>query len=190
MVRKIFGPIVGVVVAVVAIMIIEAFVNYALGPAGVDPEDAAAYVQAMPAAALIGVMAGYFVGSLFGGFIGARIAKQTWAAWVVAGVVLVATVINVVSIPHPIWFTLASLALIALGGWFAGVMAGSGGYDDEEDGTGEDTPAAAAATSDEPAATAWPAQGYDDPAPDIFDPDPEPDPDRPRWTPLPPRSED
>ena len=196
MVRKIGGPIAGVVIAMVGIAFLRWLINYVFGPPGIDPGDTAAYVEAMEAGTFVGVAMATFAGTLFGAFVGARIAKDVMAAWAVAGVVLIWTLWRVISVPHPMWFVLASVVLIALAGWFAGVMARAGGFEDEED---EDDRASASAPAytapayeapPEPEPARWPEQGYDDPEPDIFEPEPEPQPERPRWTPLPPRSED
>lgn len=200
MVRKIGGPIAGAVIAMVGIRLLRWLIDYAFGPAGIDPgDDMAAYIQAMEAGAFVGLALSTFVGTLFGAFVGARIAKDIIAAWAVAGVVLIWTIFRVVTVPHPLPFILASVALIALAGWLAGVLAGRGGFEDDEEGdelsASDPAPVHAPPVYEapaEPEARGWPDQGYDDPEPDIFgpEPDPEPQPERPRWTPLPPRSED
>lgn len=191
MVRKIGGPIVGVILAVIAVRVLRWLIDYAFGPAGIDPgDDMAAYIQAMGAGPLIGLVLTTFLGTLFGAFVGARITKQIWGAWAVAGVVLLWTVFRVVTVPHPILFTLSSLALIALAGWWAGVLAHAGGFeDDDEEHAADPAPlyTPPPEPEPEPEPRGWPEQGYDHPA-DIFEPEPEPE--RPRWTPLPPRKED
>lgn len=193
MVRKIGGPVAGAIIAMIGIRILRWLIDYAFGPAGIDPgDDMAAYVAAMEGGAFVGLALSAFVGTLFGAFVGARIAKDVMAAWAVAGVVLIWTLWRVITVPHPMWFVIASLALIGVAGWLAGILAKGGGFEDEdEDEAGEAAvydPAPAYAPAPEPNDTAWPEQGYDEPEPDIFEPEPEPEPQRPRWTPLPPRA--
>lgn len=126
MIRKILGVVAGVVVAFVLVALLEMVVNYALAPAGIDPSDAEgmkAMMAAMPAKAFIAILLTYFVATLAGGFTAARISREQWGSWAVAGVVLAATLLNVVLLPHPLWFTVAAVAMIGAAGWFGGRLA-------------------------------------------------------------------
>ena len=181
MTRKVLGVIAGVLLAFLVIWIAESGIAYVGGPVGIDPSgDPAAYMSAMSPQALAGVLLGYLAAALFGGFTAARIARETWAAWTVAGLLLVATIANVLMLPHPMWFTVSAFVLIAAGGWFGGLMArGAPPPADEND----HAPETYAPEADPEPESAW------EPAPAPEEP-PTPDPDRPRWTPLPPRRDD
>lgn len=183
---KIVGVILGAVLAALVIWVSESLIAYVGAPVGIDPTgDPAAYMRAMPAPALVGVLLSYFAAALLGGLTAARVARAAWASWVVAGLLLAWTVANVMMLPHPVWFTVAAFVLIAAGGWFGGLMGrGAPRLADEDDDEPAARPWAAPEPDPEPEPEAWPAE-----EPAAEEP-PTPDPDRPRWTPLPPRRDE
>lgn len=139
MIRKIVGIVVGVLLAILVTALLEMVINYALAPAGIDPSDPEGMrrmMEAMPASAFLAVLLTYFLATLAGAFIAARIAREDWTAWSVAGVVLLLTLINVVSLPHPLWFVVGAVALIGGAGWLAGRLA-LGGFQPVRDGSGD-----------------------------------------------------
>lgn len=118
--RKIFAVVLGVIVAVVLIIAVEALshIVYPL-PDSVDANDMEAlraYVMGAPIGALLFVMAAWIAATLIGGLLACRIARETplvYAA-IIGGLVLLGTVINLLSLPHPLWFSITSvLAIIA-----------------------------------------------------------------------------
>jgi len=119
--RKISAVVLGVVVAVVLIIAIEALGHSAYPlPEGLDisnSEAMQAYVMGLPIGALLFVMGAWLVATLAGGLLACFIARETplvYAA-IVGGLVLLGTVINLISIPHPPWFSITSvLAIIAM----------------------------------------------------------------------------
>ncbi len=119
--RKISALVLGVVVAVVLIIAIEALGHSAYPvPEGLDisnSEAMQAYVMGLPIGALLFVMGAWLVATLAGGLLACFIARETplvYAA-IVGGLVLLGTVINLISIPHPPWFSITSvLAIIAM----------------------------------------------------------------------------
>ena len=119
--RKIVAVVLGVVVAVVLIIAIEAL-GHAVYPVpqGLDisnTEAMQAYVTGLPIGALLFVMGAWLVATLGGGLLACFIARETplvYAA-IVGGLVLLGTIINLMSIPHPPWFSITSvLAIIAM----------------------------------------------------------------------------
>ena len=119
--RKIIAVVLGVVVAVVLIIAIEAL-GHAVYPVpeGLDisnTEAMQAYVTGLPIGALLFVMGAWLVATLGGGLLACFIARETplvYAA-IVGGLVLLGTIINLMSIPHPTWFSITSvLAIIAI----------------------------------------------------------------------------
>jgi len=119
--RKISAVVLGVVVAVVLIIAIEALGHSAYPlPEGLDisnSEAMQAYVMGLPIGALLFVMGAWLVATLAGGLLACFIARETplvYAA-IVGGLVLLGTVINLMSVPHPPWFSITSvLAIIAM----------------------------------------------------------------------------
>jgi hypothetical protein len=118
--RKIFAVVLGVIVAVVLIIAIEALshVVYPL-PDSVDANDMEAlraYVMAAPIGALLFVMGAWIAATLIGGLLACLIARETPLVYsaIIGGLVLLGTVINLISLPHPLWFSSTSiLAIIA-----------------------------------------------------------------------------
>jgi len=81
-----------------------------------DPDAVREYTASLPFFAILFVAISYAVGTLVGVLVGASIgtAKPLLFAVVVGGFVLVATIANLVLIPHPLWFTIvAPLAIVA-----------------------------------------------------------------------------
>lgn len=120
MLRKISAVVLGVVTAVVLIIAIEAL-GHAIypPPAGLDAADfeaLQAYIMNAPIAALLMVMAAWLIAALVGGLLACFIARETPLiyATIVGGLVLLGTIVNLLSIPHPLWFSITSvLAIIA-----------------------------------------------------------------------------
>ena len=118
--RKIFAVVLGVIAAVVVIIAIEALGHslYPL-PEGIDVADSEAmnaYVMTLPVTALLIVMAAWIVAILVGGLLACFIARETPLIYsaIIGGLVLLGTIINLMSLPHPLWFSITSvLAIIA-----------------------------------------------------------------------------
>lgn len=130
LVRSALGLAAGAVVAFALIAGIQAL-NQALypPPAGLDFNDRAAvaeYIALAPLGAMLVVLAGYAVGTFAGAFVAAKAAG--WApvghALILGGLFLAAGVANVVMLPHPAWFTAASLAVFVPAAWLGGRLAG------------------------------------------------------------------
>ena len=85
-------------------------------PAGLDVHNREAmtnYVATLPLGAFLLVLAGYGVGAFGGGYLAARLAPGAPAkhASVIALFLVVASVINLMAIPHPDWFWVANLVV-------------------------------------------------------------------------------
>jgi hypothetical protein len=117
-IRKVSAVVFGVVVAVILIIAVEAL-GHAIYPPpdGLDisnKEAVQGYVMDAPVGALLFVMASWLVATLAGGLLACFIARETplvYAA-IVGGLVLVGTIINFLSIPHPPWFSITSVVVI------------------------------------------------------------------------------
>jgi predicted MFS family arabinose efflux permease len=121
MARAIIAVIAGVIAAFIAILLVEEL-GALIVPAGQSPPltDAAAmaaYLATLPMSAYAFVLAAYAVGSAVGGTVAARMVgrRDSRTVWVVGALVLAATVANLVMIPHPFWFSIASVAAILIG---------------------------------------------------------------------------
>ena len=119
--RKVAAVVLGVIVAVVFIIAIEALGHSVYPvPEGLDITDTEAmqaYVTGLPIGALLFVMGAWLVATLAGGLLACFIARETPLVYsaVVGGLVLLGTIINLMSVPHPSWFSITSvLAIIAM----------------------------------------------------------------------------
>ncbi len=118
MTRKILAVVFGVVVAVLLIIAIEALGHTVYPvPDGLDlanPEVLKAYMIDAPIAALLLVLGAWLVAALVGGLSVCFIAKESPLVYsaIIGGLVLMGTVINLISIPHPLWFSITSVVAI------------------------------------------------------------------------------
>jgi len=125
-VRSILAVVVGMLVAFVVIALVEAvgLRVYPL-PAGIDLRDPASIKAAMaqrPLAALLFVLMAYAGGSVAGGWVAARFApgSRIMHAMIVGAILVGAGIMNMMSIPHPVWFWVASIGICLLGAWRGG----------------------------------------------------------------------
>jgi len=115
----------GVVAAVIVVGLLDALAGslYALPP-GTDPSDPESFRQAvatLPDQAFLILLTGWVLAGGIGSYIAARFATHARATHglIVAFFVLVATVGNLATIPHPVWMWPASIILIPAAGWLA-----------------------------------------------------------------------
>jgi hypothetical protein len=92
-------------------------------PAGLDlrdPQALAAHIAAAPLSAMLVVIAGWALAAFAGALVAARIARHSLPAALVIGVLVLAGVIaNNTMIPHPLWMTIAGIALPLPLAWLA-----------------------------------------------------------------------
>jgi len=127
--RVIGGMFAGLFVAVVIISTVEAVSTIAYPfPKDLDVNDQAAvkaYIATLPAGAFAFVLAAYFLGTLAGTWITARLNRelQRRPGLVVGGLLFVAAIVNMLSIPHPGWFVILCLLVFPVatvcGVWLA-----------------------------------------------------------------------
>ena len=126
--RTILGILAGLVAAWLVMTLCEfASVLLHRPPAGVDlrdPQALAAHIAAAPLSAMLVVLVGWTLGAFVGGWIAARIARHRLAAALVIGVLVVLGVAaNSLMIPHPLWMTIAGIALPIPAAWLAASLA-------------------------------------------------------------------
>lgn len=116
--RLILAPIAGILVALCLIALIESLSHRIFPPpAGLDfrnPEVVRAYVASMPTGAFLLVLTGWVAG-VFGGILAASLIGRAHLgrlAAAIGGIILAATLGNLIMIPHPIWFS--TIALLAI----------------------------------------------------------------------------
>ena len=113
------ATIIGVVVAAVAIWVFE-FLGHLIVPIGekinvTSAEDLKLIMFKIPMKALIAVILAHGLGLFAGLFAAYKVEPTTKVPlFGVTGVILLFTVVNLVMIPHPLWFTIADIAIIIL----------------------------------------------------------------------------
>ncbi len=125
--RKILGTLVGLCVAVMVVVLVQALGHRIWPlPQGIDFRDAeqvAALVRDLPAGAMLWVAFSYFLATLAGAYVALKIARtawvSTWPAVAVEGVLLAFGVMNLMALPHPAWFWVTALASFPLGAFAA-----------------------------------------------------------------------
>jgi hypothetical protein len=96
-------------------------------PTGLDMSDPAAVRAAMakiPAGALILVLVSEVTGAFVGGCLAAFIARRAPAmhALIIGGLVMLAAIGNMLSIPHPVWFWVIALILFLPASYVGGLL--------------------------------------------------------------------
>ena len=125
MLNRISSILTGIAVGIGLIFIME-FISHAIYPlpAGLNPEkmeDMRQIMKQMPLGALIMVMVGYFIGALGGGIVCTLMSKEfKFKNVMFVGLILtVFGILNFMTVPHPMWFMVGSLAV-----YFAGAFLG------------------------------------------------------------------
>lgn len=130
MLRQVPGVLAGVAAGFATVFLIELIAGtlYPM-PAGLDPTDAAAmkaYIAGLPFGAFALVLGAMTLGAFDAAAIAAVLGgRRRRTGWIAGGIVAAATLVNVVTIPHPPWFAVASVAL-AVAGAVLGARLGGG----------------------------------------------------------------
>jgi hypothetical protein len=112
--------------AFVVVAVVEAIGHAIYAPATLpdlsDPEAVAAFVRSMPLGAFLFVLAAYVAATIVGGAVAAAISRRRAMplAAVVGGLILLASALNFVAIPHPVWFIAATVVGVPLAAWLTG----------------------------------------------------------------------
>ncbi len=126
--KRTFATLAGIVVAVLMIGTVQYISHKLFAPAVMpdmsDPAAVRAFVMSMPIGAFLMVLFSYMLGAFVGGMVAVRVAarvsphtKPMVCAGIVGGFVLAASLMNVVMIPHPIWFVVALVVAIPASAW-------------------------------------------------------------------------
>ena len=131
-VRSVLAVIVGMLVAFVLIALVQTIgMRVYPPPSGLDVRDTEslkAMMAQIPLGALLFVLLAYAAGSVAGGWVAARLSpgSRMMHAMIVGGLLLGAGLMNLMTIPHPVWFWIASNPIYLLGAWSGAQAAGAG----------------------------------------------------------------
>ncbi|MBV9904866.1 MAG: hypothetical protein JO346_09835 [Alphaproteobacteria bacterium] len=126
--RTIWSVVVGGAAGVVAMMLVEFLVSLVVpAPANLDitrPGASATYIQSLPVLLLALQIVSWAIGSYVAAFVAMRMAKGTSILpGVVAGAVpLLAGVIDMALIPHPIWMWVLGVTALTVPAYYAARM--------------------------------------------------------------------
>jgi hypothetical protein len=121
---------VGIVVAGLAITIVEFLGSKVYPPLGMNPEDPAsvrAAMALMPPGALLFVLLGWIVGTFAGAWVTARMVYRSpiTHGLVLGAIFLAGSIVNMLLIPHPVWFWVLGVAVF-LPSAYLGAKLGAG----------------------------------------------------------------
>lgn len=122
--KSILSIIGGIVIAFAIIMLMQSIsMKMYPVPQGLDlndPEVMKAYIASMPFAAFLWILAGYTIASFAGGMVATGISKILRQSFIVAMVLMLANAANLIMIPHPVWFAIASSLIYFPFAWLGG----------------------------------------------------------------------
>ena len=116
MLRKVLAIASGIVVAMLIIMVTE-WLGHRIAPGPLPTETSSGDMSQVPIGAMLAVIFAWFLGSLGGGAVANRIARLSWPAWAIAGLVLLGAFIQFTSMKHPAWMIAAGIAAPLLAAW-------------------------------------------------------------------------
>ena len=126
--RKITAVVLGALLALLVRLCTQLFFHAQYpSPPGADlhnAQQARAYFETIPMGSLVVVLIAWGAVTLLGAWFAGFIAKEKplfYAAFV-GLLVLVATVINFIDIPHPSWFMISAVFVIPIAAWMGGMM--------------------------------------------------------------------
>ena len=131
MTRKLLAVLLGWVVAFAVVALIEAAGHKVYPPPPdldfTDSRAVAEYLQLMPLGALFFLLAAWTLAALIGGLTACRIAgeKPLLFATLVGSVVLAATIVNLVMLPHPAWVSISAVVGIVVATFLAARISSS-----------------------------------------------------------------
>lgn len=115
-VRGILAVVVGFVIATALMMAAEMLNHRIYNIPETSPGDRAAIqklVATLPPGAFVLVLIGWFVGTLVGSFLAAKIGRSRIPVYVLSVLLLCGGIVNALMIPQPGWFTIASIAIFS-----------------------------------------------------------------------------
>ncbi|WP_415908972.1 hypothetical protein [Oleiharenicola sp. Vm1] len=106
---------------ILAVQTVSQRVFYPLPP-DLNPKDAAAmaaYFKSLPTGAFLLVLLSYLVGVTAGAHVAGRFSSDGGPRQgvMVTGLFIVASLMNLLALPHPAWFWIANFAVVIFAGW-------------------------------------------------------------------------
>jgi hypothetical protein len=125
LVQNVVAAVLGAISGGVAIMLVQR-INVSLYPAPegfnwADKQAVAEFFKTLPPAAFLVVLFGYLVGVTVGAWVAGKLSANAAhrQALLVTILFFAASVMNLLSLPHPIWFWVANLVIVPVAGSLA-----------------------------------------------------------------------
>jgi hypothetical protein len=120
--KTVFAVAVGAVVGLILAALVGWFGDYAFPPqlpADMNPQ--LARTLPMPLGEIVMGLLAWILAGLCGGYVAARQGETgEWPAWAAAAVMAIGVVVFAIFWPHPIWFVILSVLIVAAAGFGAG----------------------------------------------------------------------
>lgn len=121
--RTVFGILFGVIAAMLIVEAVDR-AGLSLYPLLVpletaDPDTLASVIIDMPLPAKILIVMGWLLSAFGGAWLTLRICDRRWTGWFVVVVVMGIGILNVTTLPHPLWMKVCAVAMPILGGVLA-----------------------------------------------------------------------
>ena len=132
------GILIAFVIAIAATLLAIAFFPL---PKGFEPKsqaDLANYYLNAPFATLATIVVGRFLAALGGGWAGIAIGGARWIAWVTGVVLALYLLVEMSSIPHPLWMQISGIIAPLVGAAIAHHLAGRARPAAEDDAVAEE----------------------------------------------------
>ncbi|HEX2121966.1 MAG TPA: hypothetical protein VHL59_10025 [Thermoanaerobaculia bacterium] len=114
--RKVGAVLLGTIVAFLVIAAVQmvSAIFYPV-PEGLMKDKAAmaAHIARLPVTAFLFVLAAYALGTVAGVATATRVGRSVVPGYIVGALLLIATLVNLTMFPHPAWFWVASIAVVA-----------------------------------------------------------------------------
>ncbi len=126
--RRILAVIAGLFAGFLIVALVEALSPLLFTmPAGLNPknpESIRQYAEQIPAGSLVVVLLAHALGSFGGGWLAALVArvKPVQHALIVGALVMIAGIVNLVIIPHPLWFSILDVLVYMPSAYLGGTM--------------------------------------------------------------------
>lgn len=124
MARNILALTAGIITAVLIIFLLEGVsASMFPMPKDLDPtnkEALAEHIAGLPLQAFILILSIYAVAAFLGALVATSISKTMRHAYIVGIVLIISNIANLAMIPHPLWFSIASLLIYLPFAWLGG----------------------------------------------------------------------
>ncbi|MDO8366270.1 MAG: hypothetical protein Q7T20_05690 [Saprospiraceae bacterium] len=126
--RALFAVLLGILAGGLVITLVEMMSPHT-PPAGMnvnDPAKLGEWIATLPTSAFAILLLAYFLGSAVGGWVANQVAFKSHyrPALIVGFGLFVAGVMNLIAIPHPLWFSIVSSLIYFVGAWIGGRVVG------------------------------------------------------------------